>query len=95
MCAAPSRAAPARVIPFEADRARVAVIEVCPALWKQLASRRGYVPSLVHNFRRLQNKHEQDAGLCAISAACYEATQLGVGRRLLPRVSMHPNHGAA
>ncbi len=85
----------ARVIPFESDRARVAVIEVYPSLWRQLASRRGRVPTLVHTFRRLQNKHEQDAGLCAISAACYEATRLGVGARLLPRVCMHPNHGTA
>lgn len=79
-----------RVIPFEADIAPIAVLEVYPALWNALREDEldPSVTAIYESARSEDSPDVRDGILCALAAACYERTRLGMEAR--PQTMLPP-----
>lgn len=80
-----------RVVPFEADTAAVAVVEVYPALWNALRPDEldPSIAAVVESAKSEPLPDVRDGVLCALAAACYERTLRGM--RGLPHVALPPD----
>jgi hypothetical protein len=81
-----------RVVPFEADTAAVAVIEVYPALWNVLRPDEldPSAAAVVGSAKSEPLPDVRDGVLRALAAACYERTLRGLKGR--PHVALPPDN---
>jgi hypothetical protein len=81
-----------RVVPFEADTASVAILEVYPALWSaiSIADVDPSIAAVIESARSETSADVRDGALCALAAACYERNRTGVAE--VPAVVLPPDN---